>query len=62
MTASAVEESDQMINRFVKSKLRTGEIVIWSEGDDNILSGRNTKKVKKILEKHQIPFTEIIIN
>ena len=62
MSAEAVEESDQMITRFVTSQLKQGEVTIWTEGESSRLNGRQTLKVKKILTNHQIPFREIDIS
>lgn len=61
MSKSADKEADTMVKRFVLSQLAEGKVTIWTEGDNDIRSGRTSKKVKKILNKHQIPFTEVDI-
>lgn len=58
MSATAVAECEELIQHYVTSNLQHGEVVIWTEGDDNMMNGKQTRKLKKILDKHQIPYTE----
>lgn len=58
----SLQLEEENIEDIIDSNLAHGKVTIWTRGDDCIHSGKQSRRVKKLLTKSNIEFQENIIN